>query len=389
MPEDTSRSNAAERAPWRTNSFFDGLPADLLDAVEPLLEHRVYAAGDPIVLEGDPSDCICLLASGGGAVFLGADEVPVNGMRAGEFFGEMGLLRDTPRSATVRAAGPTQVYSLGRAALDTLRTEQGVDLLSASMRSQASVLVQRLDRVSHGFAGAARERLEEYRIRAAFGSYFSNVILLLFFYVTGLGLLRKLSSTGSSSTLTTSALLVGTAAGAAVLAWRTGFPAAYFGLTLRRWRFVLLDSLLWTGLLCVGFTVAKAIWVGWSHPDLPVLKPWVSDAGVGATIVAYALYAVLTPVQEFVARGVMQGSLQRMLVGRYVTLRAIIVSNAIFSLSHQHLGIGYALAVLPVGLFWGWMYARHDSLLGVCLSHIIIGLWGTGMLDLAAVVEHL
>jgi hypothetical protein len=91
-------------------------------------------------------------------------------------------------------------------------------------------------------------------------------------------------------------------------------------------------------------------------------------------------------VQELVARGLLQGSLQKMFTGALVPMRASIVANAVFSVSHQHLGLGYALAVFIPGLFWGWLYHRHGSLLGVSISHIVIGLWGTGVLDLASVV---
>jgi hypothetical protein len=31
------------------------------------------------------------------------------------------------------------------------------------------------------------------------------------------------------------------------------------------------------------------------------------------------------------------------------------------------------LIVFVPGLFWGWLYARHDTLIGVSLSHLIIG----------------
>jgi membrane protease YdiL (CAAX protease family) len=32
------------------------------------------------------------------------------------------------------------------------------------------------------------------------------------------------------------------------------------------------------------------------------------------------------------------------------------------------------MAFLP-GLFWGWLYSRHRTLIGVTISHILIGAW--------------
>jgi len=92
------------------------------------------------------------------------------------------------------------------------------------------------------------------------------------------------------------------------------------------------------------------------------------------------------PVRQWVLS--VQGCLQHMLSGRNATWRAILVSNAVFSISHQHLGLAYALLVFVPGLFWGWLYQRHRSLVGVCVSHVLIGLWVTGMLDLSALVQR-
>ena len=211
---------------------------------------------------------------------------------------------------------------------------------------------------------------------------------MVFVYTSALGVLRQLSATGGSSTITTSTLLVLMAAGAAWIMKTSGFPAATFGFSLARWRWVVLDSLAWSAVFCAAITAIKWGLItsspGYAH--LQLFNPWTSPDGLGATMLAYGLYVVLSPVQEFVARGMMQGSLQKMLTGDYVALRSIVVANAIFSISHQHLGLGYALAVFIPGLFWGWMYYRQQSLLGVSLSHVLIGLWGTGLLDLASVV---
>ena len=251
------------------------------------------------------------------------------------------------------------------------------------------VLGERLASTSAVAADSIRERIEEFRMRVAFGNLFSNVILMLFIYISALGLLRQFAASGGSSTITTSALLLLMTLGAAWIARASGFTAATFGLSLRRWQWVLADSLAWTALFCVAITLAKAALLQWApgYAHLGLIQPWVSPDGLAATLLAYALYALLTPMQEFIARGMLQGSLHKMLTGRFAPLRAILVANAIFSLSHQHLGLGYALAVFAPGLFWGWLYHRQRSLLGVSLSHVLIGLWGTGALDLASVVR--
>ena len=379
---------AAPAADWRSNALLADVPPALLRHLAPLLRLETHAPGTDVLREGDPSDGLCLLGAGQVAVLKGPEEARLATLAPGSYFGEMGVLTGEPRATTVRAEQASQVWRISRAGLQQFAAATGFDLLAHSLRSQVTTLSQRLQNTNQVAADSVRERMEEYRLRVAFGSLATNVILLLFLYISALGVLRQASATGSSSTLTTSALLVLTTLGAAWMVRSSGLPPATFGLSWQRWRWVLTDSLLWTGLFCLGMTAAK--W-GLLHTvprfaGLHLLQPWASAAGTGATVLAYSLYVLLSPMQEFVARGLMQGSLQRMLTGPRAPVRAVLAANAVFSLSHQHLGLGYALAVFFPGLLWGWMYHRHGSLLGVCVSHVLIGLWGTGALDLASLV---
>ena len=88
-------------------------------------------------------------------------------------------------------------------------------------------------------------------------------------------------------------------------------------------------------------------------------------------------YALFTPAQEFITRGALQSSLQ-MFVGdetRGKLWSAILLSNLMFAAAHSHTSFGLAVAVLVSGLFWGWLYAKQRSLLGVSVSHFLIGVW--------------
>ncbi|MFQ6275716.1 CPBP family intramembrane glutamic endopeptidase [Coxiella burnetii] len=77
------------------------------------------------------------------------------------------------------------------------------------------------------------------------------------------------------------------------------------------------------------------------------------------------------------ARGSLQSSFYHFLTGSVQKRRwyAIIVSNFLFSFTHLHLAYAFAYAVLLPGLFWGWLYSRHKTILGVAVSHILIGIW--------------
>lgn len=367
------------------------LPPAVLDLTLSLAERQTIPDGSCILREGDPSDALYFLVQGQAVVRKdqAGQAMTVGRLTAGDAFGEVGLLTRKPRSTTILADGRAEVWRLPLAALDLLRQATGTDLLTHCAHSHAAALGTRLSAVNSVAAETMQRHLDEYRMRLTFGSLFGNIIFLLFLYVSGLGLLRHLTDSGASSTLISAPLLVIMAAGAAGVAYYSGFPAVTFGLTLHRWRWIICDSLLWTVVFCAAVTTAKAglLALGFPSADHTLFQPWVSADGWAATALAYALYTVLSPVQEFVARGLLQGSLQKILAGRWVTVRSVLLSNAVFSICHQHLGPGYAMAVFIPGLFWGWMYARHGSLLGVCLSHSLVGLWVTGVLDLASMVS--
>jgi len=373
---------------WRANLFLADVAPALLDQLEDLIARTQYGPGEAILVEGEGSDRVCLLTAGRVGVYKGAERARLGSVEAGASFGEMGLLSGAPRSTTVTAETLAVVWSISSASFATFRQRTGVDLLAVSMRAQAGVLGDRLARTNDMAAQWLRERMEQYRIREAFGTLFTNVVLMMFLYTSALGALREYAATAGSSTLTSSALLVAMAAGAAWIMKSSGFPPAIFGFTLARWPRVVAESIALSLAFCAAMTLCKAGLLRWSpaHGHLDVISPWGSPAGMAATVTAYLLYALLSPVQEFVARGLMQGALSKMLTGPRVPLKSILLANAVFSVSHQHLGLAYALAVFVPGLFWGWLYHRQGSLLGVALSHVIIGLWCTGVLDLASVV---
>ncbi len=74
-----------------------------------------YEFGETIVAAGDPPDAFYVLRSGVARVLVVGDdgeEVSLNVLRAGDSFGEGGLLEGSPRTATVRAAGDVEALRL-------------------------------------------------------------------------------------------------------------------------------------------------------------------------------------------------------------------------------------------------------------------------------------
>ena len=73
-------------------------------------------SGEPLIAEGDDGDAMFVLVSGRLRAFVDdeGDERAVGDVSAGEVVGEMALISDEPRSATVRAVRDSQLLRLDR-----------------------------------------------------------------------------------------------------------------------------------------------------------------------------------------------------------------------------------------------------------------------------------
>lgn len=73
-----------------------------------------YDAGATILREGDVGDCAYFIRKGQVEVIREKDGAVLATRGPGEYFGEMALLSNAPRSATVRATAPTELAVLGK-----------------------------------------------------------------------------------------------------------------------------------------------------------------------------------------------------------------------------------------------------------------------------------
>jgi len=114
-----SRIDAAAKAPEAEElrvlasvPIFTPLPGSSLEHLAGRLVPTRLDAGTMIVREGDAGDRFYIVAEG--AVEISEEGKPISELNAGGYFGEIALLRDVPRTATVTAKTSVVLYALDR-----------------------------------------------------------------------------------------------------------------------------------------------------------------------------------------------------------------------------------------------------------------------------------
>lgn len=90
--------------------IFSACTPDEIAAISAVSQDSHYQAGQIIVTQGTPGQAFYLILSG--RVEIIRDGVSIGTFGPGDFFGDMSLLDQAPRSATIRAIDPTSCLML-------------------------------------------------------------------------------------------------------------------------------------------------------------------------------------------------------------------------------------------------------------------------------------
>lgn len=397
LPSETALADA-ELAPLAErllaqSDLFAGIEPGALAALLRRSGHRLHlAAGEDLVTEGDAADAIYFIESGrfevrkrsegvgngnGGG---GTDDVDhrIGEMSAGSVVGEVALLDRGTRSTTVRALEDAVVLALhlGDSALASAAPHD------AGVQMQLNLAHEMARKMRHVTSGTVRHleaSLLEARTRVEMGRFMSRVLIGTCLYMFAMVLMQPLRALVPDSTVFSVVVLLGFAFGLWLNIRTSMFPASAYGFTVAGWRPALREALLFSLPILAAIVALKWLLLQHASPDFAgrqlfdFYRP--SGLGVGGTLAVAAAYALFVPVQEMVARSGIQSSLAMYVRGRHRVPMSIFMSTLLFSSTHLHTGVLFALAVFPMGLFWGWLYSRHPTLVGVVCSHLLIGLF--------------
>jgi CRP-like cAMP-binding protein len=362
--------------------LFTGLSPTELLVIAAQAQILEFQQAQFVALEGEKPDQIFLILEGQAEIVKSGSPDPARPQRVailekGGSVGEMALLDYQPRSASVRTLAPSRFYVLSLARLKELN-ESHKNIYRVIVENTEKEICQRLRYTTEVTVVALQETLKQSRIRELMGHFLVNVFIILCVYAFVLGCTVKLVSEISISILISAALLVSIVVPAILIVNKRGRRSLdFYGLTATNWRSAIREAMTWTlPILALAVAVKRIAILHPAFSHLSVFSGRLSqNPTYGPYLLELGIYVVLAAVQEFLVRGVLQGSLQEFLTGRYVIWKSILISNLLFSTLHLHLSVSFALMAFLPGLFWGWLYSRHRTLIGVTISHILIGAW--------------
>ncbi len=362
------------------NPMFKGLSNDQLEEVIQVLEEVHVKAGEIITMEGNPASELYFIKSGTAEVFKkepGIDyEHRLSALSPGDSIGEMPVLDCKPRSASVRAVSDCSLLLLKNDKLQSLSAaeESAYSKIKSNLSCEMS---ERLRQTNEMTVRSLRIQLAEEKSRVSMGILICMLLVGICLYVFSLQVIASWAKAASTTTVVSVNIIFLFAAMSFFVIKKGGYPFSMYGLTTDNWRQSVMESILFLVPILLFLYVLKWVYLtrlsGMQEYPLISLGQHLKLSKIGLIITCLA-YSLFAPVQEFIARGCFQSSFQNFLTGKYRTLTAIVISNLMFSMTHLRISISFALVAFIPGLFWGWQYGRHKTLIGISISHIIIGL---------------
>ncbi|WP_169569377.1 cyclic nucleotide-binding domain-containing protein [Sneathiella limimaris] len=374
------------------SEMFRGLPTELIESSLPHFKISRIEKGQIILREGTTNSKIHIIHTGEAEVLKSLEKESgdndnsfvIATLQPGEEFGELTAIEGTVASATIRASKPMELITL-----DLRQQNEDQNLKELYDQIQVNLIrriASKLRDTSERKVALMEQESKRRREQAVAGRFIITILSLVACYTLALRAIMDLGTYGSWLQVYYSPLIIVAFMGAMLFMMaRSEMPFEAFGLTLKGWKPAIKDAVLFSIPFCAFITFLKWEYIV-LYPDpggmtVFTLTEMFSSFTPGgdfswmAYLTFFLAYVLLCPVQELIARCGVQAPLSILLQGSHVQRHflAILVSNLLYSASHSHLNLGFAFITFVPGLFWGWLFMRHKSLIGVSVSHAIVG----------------
>lgn len=377
---------------FEKNYFFAGLDDVELDALMKISTEKTYLPGEVLIVEAQPPKEVFIILDGEIQITKRAggqkEEHILTTLKKGDTIGEMGLIDLQPTSASAICTKDAKVIAISISELKAL--SQPTNILLKIVNNIANCLNQRLRYTNEVTVASLQAELIANQKVSLVLKFFMLIFLALVFYIFSLSIAMKYGSVLASTTLVTVPFLIIFLLLSIYFLKVSQMPMSFFGLTMKNWRYAVFDSLRFTIPALLVLLLFKWVLIEYVprysgealFNPFGALNPQARQTATVWTLVFFAsVYSLFSIGQEFLSRGLFQGAMIYFLPDRYKKWGSILLANVAFSAMHMHISMAMAIVVFVPGLLWGWLYSRSQSLVGVSLSHILIGVVGAFVIN--------
>jgi CRP-like cAMP-binding protein len=386
----------------KESELFSNFSEQELKEFLPYIHEGIYEKGHFIFHEGDRENHLYLIKKGKVAIITEDREhghpYTLAELGPNECFGEANVLIGDIRLASAKAVERLEVLIFDFGNFHKLMESKPIfSRFALNLSKQAG---KHLKFANERTVKSMQQELNLTKTHDQMGRFIVHLFLLLTFYVY---ILKIFEQFGTESLLIRSisiALITCFAVSGVLIVKNSGFPLEFYGLTLKNWKKNAWDSILFTIpalLFMVGlkwmliktipaFKDLSLFQIG--DPTHPFLRFFGDSAHQTRFYTMLGLYIAFVPLQEFIARGCLQSCLRNFFTSPNRIVLSILSSNLLFGLFHGLKSFSFIGAAFLLGIFWGWIYQRQNSIIGPSISHAIVGAWAFGILNYQSVLIY-
>lgn len=391
----------------KKNELFHRLSEEELHVLLPLITVSSFDKDTFIVKEGEQGVDLFMIEEGSVEILKKDQEHDVlyrlAVLHSGEWFGEAAALGRKTRMTSARALEKTRVVILHLKDLDSLieNSPPFAKLLKNISRKAA----QRLEIANETMVESMKEELRVAKTHDQMSRFIIYLFILLTLFVYTLKFFEQYGSYSTLSQLAASLFIICFGISCILLVKRSHYPLEFYGLSLKNWQKNAVEAALFTLPVLIFMVGLKWLLIK-TVPEFSQLSLFEFGSKSHSFLqeafdhifgrpqkqvnfhILLLFYIALVPVQEFIARGCLQGSLRNFFTSPNRALLAILTSNLLFGLFHGLKSFTFALCAFFLGIVWGSIYERQKTIVGPCVSHILVGIWAFGVLNYQSILIY-
>lgn len=371
------------------NDLFEsmGINTQEISLLSKYIHDEVYSAGTIILEEGIVIDYAILIQSGAivskKRVLNSNFKIPMNRLSDGDIISELFLKNDPDSTMEYKAISEAVIIKID---IPSIKKDK-------ALKNVYVKIIEYL--VAHNYSEHRHQIIENKAVREFFRRFINRSLIIICLYTLCLPIISDVVGNQYLNAVT-AVISIALFLMALTLFHDTQVPLTFFGLNSNNlWRSVR-ESAIISIIFCATATIVKYLFLtfGYLSSDFVLFENntgFSSSFEIDSYKLLYLslLYVSICPIEEFIIRGLLQTSFYYFCSGKKIerVIISICISNLLFSMIHTHHSFIVAIGAILPGVMWGYMYYKQKSLVGVTLSHIIIGYYIIYVLGTAGFVH--